>query len=488
MEPIVIFGSAVQDARNRIRSAQISAMYDLLGVELFRSSCGSSSFAFNFSTWVDGLEEIPPDPQNSLQKQAADRANKALLAAKTRNADFMQDLEILDVFAIGDVLRYIGEFVEFGGGALGTVTTLNTFRAGLRNQIAFNKANRARSPVSGYDLSLHPDLGIFRLELLDRSTVKYMERFYGPYVGADISGTTTDALDVLAFYVTSVLKKPVTAENLRQDAATALQTGGEMVPVACMVLQYHHSLLECGLALSLPSAAMASGSGPAPALPAYNLYDYSTLTDDAAPESAFGKAAARATEMLARDLAGCGLIILRDAVDVLNSPYADVEISVLMPNPGQGTLFEISGRYSDFAAKRQQLMLINDLSYLPGDPSLAQIANQLLPNYEFAGKPLTEIVSMNSVDLANWAAGDGAGSVFANLNDALSAAREAAPAAGVPSNSPHADFVASIAGAASAGARQSDVIAAEGDAENVLDSIEPESIADIRQLVSPAAR
>lgn len=423
MAPIVIYGKAVQDARNRLRSAQISTMFDVLGTQLLADLGGdSSAFAAAFSHWVAALPPIALVPDNDLQNRVARQANAALAAAQARNGDFLQDTDVLDLFAIGDILRYLGEFFEFGGGADATVTTVNQFRAGLRNQLAFNRANRARKPVEGYDLTEHPDAGLFRLELLDRSTVKYMERFYGPYIGADISGTTTDALDVLAYYSVSLLQQQVTRQDLQTSAELEVEQGQEMVPIATMVLQYHHSLMECGLALSLASKSMsAANAETGSVIPDYNFYDYSTFIAGSTDEP-IASVMTRANTILATNLAGRGLIVMRDVLDIQDSPYADVEIGLLIDTPSQSAVFSIPGQYLAFSQKRKDLMLQDEVIYQRGDPSLAAMVAELFPAASFAGKPVTDIVAMNSVELKAWAAGAGAGHVFDDLDAALAGA------------------------------------------------------------------
>ncbi|MBO6758650.1 MAG: hypothetical protein JJ902_20115 [Roseibium sp.] len=426
MAPIVIYGKAVQDARNRLRSAQISTMFDVLGAEMFENGgAGASAFAVAFTSWVEALPPLDENAGSQLDQNAAKSANRALSSAKVRGGDLYSDGTILDVFAIGDMLRLVGEYFEFGGGGADpTVTAVNVFRAGLRNQLAFNRANRARRPVQNFELTEHPDLGIFKLELLDRSTVKYMERYYGPYIGADISGTTTDALDVLAYYYVDMKNSAVSKAALQTDAASAIRLGREMVPISTMVLQYHHSLMECGLALSLASKSMSPANNEtAAALARFNFYDYTTFTNNAERDPIL-PTLQRGNATLARDLAGRGLVVIRDVIDIDNNPYADAEIALLVENPSNNALFNINERYAAFSDKRQEVMLIENVFYENQDPSLAAIASGSFGGSTFANVAFNDLIKMNSVDLGNLKRTEaGQTVVFDNLDAALTAVR-----------------------------------------------------------------
>ncbi|NBN63008.1 hypothetical protein [Pannonibacter tanglangensis] len=423
-DPIILYGRAVQDARNRLRSAQISTMTDVLVAELFKPGTGDgTAFATVFAGWVRKLPKMNEEVGSFLDTRAAKAANRALGAAQVRADDFVTpDGAIQDIYAIGDMLRYVGEYFEFGGGGQdATVNDVNEFRDGLRNQLAFNKANRARRPVTDYDLTEWPDLGIFKNELLDRSVVKYMERFYGPYIGADISGTTTDALDVLAYFRAD----SIGSQNLVSNAGSAIRLGNEMVPIATMVLQYHHSLMECGLALSLSSKSMEkSASTNGAALSRFNLYDYTTFINGAANEPV-ASVMTRGNQTLARDLAGRGLVIIRDAIDINDNPYADAEIALLLDDPANNRLFDLNSQYTPFAEKRREVMMTEDGYYQNGNPSLTAFASRQFGNLAVAGQSYDDIIRMNSLDLAGLK-GRAPTLVFDNLDAALQADRPGA--------------------------------------------------------------
>lgn len=480
MASIVIYGEAVQDARNLLRSAQTSTMFDVLAVELFKSgSDEGSAFANVFANWVKSLQPINPDAGSGLDKAAAKKANTALAHAKARVDDFVVNRKIQDVFAIGDVLRAVGEYFEFGGGGSdATVTAVNDFREGLRNQLAFNKANRARQPVPDFYLGERPDVGVFKYQLLNRSTVKYMERFYGPYIGADISGTTTDALDVLAYFIA---RNPDIA-NLQEKAGTAIALGDEMVPIAAMVLQYHHSLMECGLALSLASKSMTTNEQhPQAAIPNFKYYDLTTLLGRS-PIQTIVQVMQRGNAILNTDFAGRGLVVLRDLIDIQDSPYADVEIALLVENPTTDALFDLSTQYEVFSNRRRDLMLVESAYYQHTDPSLVAIAAERFGNLMIGNNPMfNQLMIMNSYDLQQLKDGAGAGQVFDSLDDALTAARAGVHAELQAARPP---IVASGAQALPQQKQDVNAAAAPHDVAATLKSLDPKTVLALQKLLS----
>jgi hypothetical protein len=474
MAPIVIYGKAVQDARNALRSAQISTMFDVLAAVLFKPASGGSASAIAKALvkWVNELAELDDTAGTATDQGRAKAANAALAHAQTRAAQFAVGGKIQDVFAIGDVLRAAGEYFELGGnGANAEVNEVDAFREGLRNQIAFNRANRARRPVSNFALSEHPDLGIFKIQLLDRSTVKYMERFYGPYIGADISGTTTDALDVLAYFSSTLLKT-----DLQDGAKNSIGMGEEMVPIATMVLQYHHSLIECGLALALPSAAMSEGKGgPTAAIGSFNLYDYLTLVGSASADII--PVIQRGNQTLDTNLARSGLVVLRDAIDIQGNPYADVEIGLLVDDPVPNPLFDLPANYQKFAEKRRDLMLLGGDIYQRSDPSLAAIAEPVFETMPLGGTTFAELIRMNSVDLTALKGDAGRGRVFSSLDDALAQIRAATgPASGAGVGQ---------AAAVSSGSHLEAVSPSKGqDMVAMLKTLDPKAVAALQKLLA----
>jgi len=414
MAPIVIYGNAVQDARNRLRSAQISTMVEVLRNALF---AGTDETAATFAKELQAdIMALPAPPAGNARAQAA------LSNAQDRIAAFVSGNDIRDVFAVGDALRYVGEYMEFGGAP----QTVEAFRAGLRNAQAFNRSNRARIPVADYVQTERPDLGLFKWQLTDSSVVKYMERFYGSYLGADISGTTTDALAALSYLMWIKIRPNPTQENLQFQAEVEIATGRELVPIAAMVLQYHHSLLECGLALALTSTAMANK----PAIASYNLYDYATLVNSGSAPS-LDQLLTNGNQTLASDLGGYGLAVIRDFIDIDGADYANCEIALLTPNPAGSAMFSIGTQYQTFADGRRGQAVGEDGGYAKGDPTLRSIATGFAALTGLDTESLTDLTAADRSDLDGMKAA--APTVyFDNLDAALATATAAQPRAPQP--------------------------------------------------------
>jgi len=84
-DPIIIYGRAVQDARNRLRSAQISTMTDVLVAELFKPGTGDgTAFATVFASWVKKLPAIDDTVGSSLDKRAAKAASMIAEASASK--------------------------------------------------------------------------------------------------------------------------------------------------------------------------------------------------------------------------------------------------------------------------------------------------------------------------------------------------------------------------------------------------------------------
>lgn len=371
--PIVIYGDAVQTARNRLRSAQISTMMEVLNLKLFKDwQADPTLLDTRVRDAILGLPPVPADNQADSQevKRRKAAARAALVGARTRANQFFNpdSTKVGDAFAIGDALRYVGEYIENGGAP----DSVNTFRAALRNQAAFSRDNRSRREVEGYRKTEWPDLGIFKFRLTDRSVVKYMERFYGPYIGADISGTTTDSLAVLAFlqWLSDVGGNAAPdANTLQTDAATEITAGNLMVPIASMVLQYHHTLLETGIALALPSGAFGNAS----AISAYSIYDLTSLVNQGSDR--INQVLELGSGTLLEDLGNRGLVVLRDFIDIEGASYADCEIGLLVDQPADADLFKLDQtQYDRFANNRRAQGVTDAGDYPKGDPSLISIA------------------------------------------------------------------------------------------------------------------
>ncbi|WP_114813954.1 hypothetical protein [Paraburkholderia kururiensis] len=401
-KPIVIYGNAVQDARNRLRSAQISTMLDVLRNAAFADSGETATrFAAELESDIEALPAAPVDKP---------KAQQALENAKRRIAAFVAGDSVRDVFAVGDALRYVGEYIEEGGAP----ESVAAFRGGLRNAFAFKSSNRAREGVSGYIRSERPELGLFKWKLLDGSVIKYMERFYGSYLGADISGTTTDALAALAWLLWDRIRPTPDQRNLQFQASSAIATGHELVPIAAMVLQYHHSLLECGTALALTSKAMSDK----PALASYNLYDYTTLANTGT--APIDQLLANGNQTLAADLGGCGLTVIRDFIDIDNARYPDCEIALLVANPAANDLFSLAPQYQTFADARRAGAIEGE-SYAKGDPTLQIVAKAFLDLMGLELPALSRLIKSDRNDL-DALKNEDPQTFFDNLDDAIAEA------------------------------------------------------------------
>lgn len=407
MSTIVIYSQAVQEARNRLRSAQISTMFEVLGSVLFDKGKASGFLL----VLKDAIEKLP-EPREDKPKAANARMN-----AQTRIEQSVKGTSVQDLFAVGDALRYVGEYIEFGGAP----ASVKDFRRELRNKTAFDSANRARELTPDYDLSEWPQLGIFLHHLLDRSVVKYMERCYGPYIGADISGTTTDSLAALAYlewlyYHDS--KAPGPDSGALKVWAEQAERRDELVPIASMVLQYHHSLLECGLALSLiPSNVMQT-------IDSFKFYDFTTLVSEGNEKSK--QILSTGNRTLQADLAGRGLVVIRDAIDIENNPYVDCEIGLLLAN--DNPLFKLGqDQYQLFRDARQNQIMTSDGFYQKSDPSLLGVSSQMGEGLGLSDIRLNALVRGSSSDLKQWHEESGRSNYMDDLDEALGL-RSGAPA------------------------------------------------------------
>ncbi len=119
-----------------------------------------------------------------------------------------------------------------------------------------------------------PITGIMMAELKDDSTVKKIDTIYCLPQGADISGTTADTLFGI-FQAISLLEVKVKlatepAKSLIADRVQRIYSNLDaliLLPVIVLTQEYHHSLLESAMVLSLNS------------LISYHIGWYSTLLD-----------------------------------------------------------------------------------------------------------------------------------------------------------------------------------------------------------------
>ncbi|WP_369943399.1 hypothetical protein [Xanthomonas medicagonis] len=464
MSAIVIYGDAVQEARNRIRSMQVSVMFKTLDRMTFAEGKQHAALLAN-AILSPQLQAENPGAAVNLER------------ARDRIRNFYSNDYVQEVFALGDAIRDLGEYIENGGAG----AAVKEFENNLRNKPAFDKSsNRARQEAAGYALSEWPPLGIFKNRLLDRSVVKYMERFYGPYIGADISGTTTDGLAVLALLQTVIDGGGRLAEQAQAQAAL----GWELPPIATMVLQYHHSLLECGLALALKNSAVQSGQD-APVLGKFDYYDLSTLADS----RVFSPVLKVGTSVLKRELAGRRLVVLRDAIDIQSSPYADCEVALLVD--GADAVFDIGAQYEVFAGLRKVQVMSGDGVYRNGDPSLLQVAEYYaadldVPPLHGDAAAARSLAKMNSAELKGLP-----GLAFDNLDRALATLRppppvgaQAEPAPPVLAAPPASGADADPDSENSADGQGAAVPDAGNDLLSRLSGMQPAQLAALRRLLS----
>jgi len=165
-----------------------------------------------------------------------------------------------------DLIRFFGELVENkmmkgNYGYEGISPNLHTQKNNWRPPLHFDKDHRARIRGQAYEpaqsgphvagaravmLALRRDEAGFsgiNITLLNRgkSTVSKIDYVYGLAEGCDISGTTTDSL----FFHTYLEPFCATA-----DCPPWLFMILHLLPIATMVYQTHHTILECALAIS----------------------------------------------------------------------------------------------------------------------------------------------------------------------------------------------------------------------------------------------
>jgi len=86
--------------------------------------------------------------------------------------------------------------------------------------------------------------GIENVSLMDCSTVKKIDSTYGLAEGCDISGTTADSIFFMKHVQDFIRGLP---QSVPDDLLPALQ----LLPMATMASQGHHTVLECALTLTL---------------------------------------------------------------------------------------------------------------------------------------------------------------------------------------------------------------------------------------------
>ncbi|QNH14048.1 hypothetical protein [Xanthomonas sp. SI] len=409
MHPVILYGKAVQDARNRLRSVQTSTMFEAMQPLLSSSGEEGQLPPLEIAKWIN---DIPVT-------KASKRALSHLQAAKTRAKEFSARGMIGDVFALGDALRELADFLNEGGDG----DTWKEFLARFRDEAVFDKqSNRARIERPIETRQDYPELGIFRYWLLERSVVKYMERALGPYLGADISGSTPDALGALVYLLISNKTKSEEVKTPEAWTENLLKDGSPLVAVASMVLQYHHSLLECVLALALIGNAKKGkdkseqllSKDQSDYLLDIDLYRFSSLILRDDSTSWLRIKLENGDAALKQELGGARLLVVRDFIDIEHNPYADCEIALLVPPGGEAdALFQPARSYERFSKLRQNQCIDAAVGYRRSDPNLYQVANE----FKISTDPnLMELVKQNSNDLRQMKEKK---PVFDNLDEAV---------------------------------------------------------------------
>ena len=213
--------------------------------------------------------------QRNIFEVAVKKAGKKLDAFKRRGLNSnVANLELLlqeknnwTAADCSDLICLFGELVENkmlkgNYGYEGISPTLNDQKAGWRPELHFDKAHRARLRDAEYESAqsaphvgaAHAVMAALRRDeagfagmertMLNRSrsTVFKIDFVYGLPEGCDISGTTADSL-FFHYY----LEPFCTITDVPPWMFEILH----LLPIATMVYQAHHTLLECALTISL---------------------------------------------------------------------------------------------------------------------------------------------------------------------------------------------------------------------------------------------
>ncbi len=153
-----------------------------------------------------------------------------------------------------DLICLWAEVVEAAPKVGAGLTGLAASKEQSRDRVAFDKAHHRRREEVKKPFAVPDHIskivrdaasrGATRCYLLEDDTVKKIDRMYGLPEGMSISGTTTDSIFFLD-HMSSLL-----GSLGIPDLLPALH----LLPLATMVSRYHHTVLECALALSLPPA------------------------------------------------------------------------------------------------------------------------------------------------------------------------------------------------------------------------------------------
>lgn len=163
-----------------------------------------------------------------------------------------------------DLIRLWGEVIEDAPnpGVGRDIAELARQKKQSRDPIEFAKSEknghggyRARADFPRYHPAAVPDhlrpllrdavsRGAQRCYLMPHDTIKKIDTMYGLPEGMAISGTTTDSI----FFLDHMMSL------LGALGAPDLMPALHLLPIATMVSRYHHTMLECAVALTIPPA------------------------------------------------------------------------------------------------------------------------------------------------------------------------------------------------------------------------------------------
>ena len=164
----------------------------------------------------------------------------------------MRDGDLVNSLAFGDFCRAFADLIgEVNAGQNQTLADISTFMRALQNQEAFSKTtNRVR--VKRRDiLDQMPGVGGTQWYIPPDDVLGTIDRALGYYEMGDISGTTTDSVGAIAV-LSAIQGNDIGSLNaIKASVASLVNTGLAFAVFASMVIQQHHSLPECMMALNL---------------------------------------------------------------------------------------------------------------------------------------------------------------------------------------------------------------------------------------------
>lgn len=168
----------------------------------------------------------------------------------------MQNQTLVNALAIGDFCRSFADLITSAGATC--AAGLQPFKVliqSLQNPEAFNKTTN-RTRVKRRDiLDQVAPVGTTQWYLPPDDVLGTIDRLLGYYETGDISGTTTDSLAVLAILHELVAAGPAldfpAVPAVEARIVAMVNNGLAFCSFAGMVIQMHHSLPECMMAINL---------------------------------------------------------------------------------------------------------------------------------------------------------------------------------------------------------------------------------------------